>query len=139
MVRTSGLLHPVALIALAVWQLNDHWLAAAYPGWVTGKLTELGCLVVFPLVVAALVGLGLPGRMYPRVVDAAIAATGLAFVLVKLWEPANHVLESALGVIYRSDQPVLVERDWTDLIALPMLAVSRWCYRTARRRPGEPT
>jgi len=128
MVRTSGLLHPVALVALAIWLLNDRWLAAAYPGWVTGKLSEIGALVVFPLMLAALVGLGLPGRMYPRVVDGAIVATGLAFVLVKLWEPANHILESALGV---------VDRDWTDLIALPMLAVSRWCYRTARRRPGE--
>ena len=126
MVRTSGLLHPVALVALAVWLLNDRWLAAAYPGWVTGKLSELGLLVVFPLVIAALLGLGLPGRMYSRVVDGAIVATGLAFVLVKLWEPANHILASVLG-----------ERDWTDLIALPMLAVSRWCYRTARRRPGE--
>jgi hypothetical protein len=134
-VRTSGLLHRAALVALALWCANDYLLKDAYPGLVTSKLSDVTGLVVVPLVLAALVGVGLPGRIYPRVVDIMLIACGIAFTLVKLSEPANGALEWILGVMQRSPQTVV--RDATDLVALPMLAVSRWCYRTARRRDGE--
>jgi len=104
----------VALVALGVWLANDHWLHA-------DKLSELSVLVVLPLLVASLVNLGLPERFHARVVDAVIIATGIAFVLAKLWEPANRLLASVFG-----------ELDASDLIALPMLVVSRWCYRRSR-------
>lgn len=122
----------MALVALAVWCANDYWLHAAYPGLVTGKLSDLTGLVVVPLVLAALVGVGLPSRLYPRVVDSMLVACGVGFALTRLWEPANGALAWILGVMQRSPQTVV--RDVTDLIALPMLAVSRWCYRSARRR-----
>lgn len=129
----SGLLHPVALAALAAWLVNDYVLKDAYPGWITGKLSDVAGLVVFPLVIAALVGVGLPGRLYPRVVDGSLIATALAFAIVKLWEPGNDALERLLGMM-QPGTDVVVVRDVTDLIALPMLAVSRWCYRATKTR-----
>ncbi len=133
---TSGLLHPVALAAIAVWLLNEYWLADAYPSVVTDKLSSVAGLVAFPLVIAALVGIGLPARLYPRVVDACLVACGIGFVLMKLWEPAADAAKWVL----RHTSPrtsSTVDLDPTDLIALPMLLVSRWCYRSARRRAGD--
>ena len=58
MARAPGalLLHPVNLIAMLVLGLNDHWLKAAWPGLVTGKLSDVAGLVVLPLVVVGSVG-----------------------------------------------------------------------------------
>ena len=42
--RDSGMLHPVALAALAVLVLNDHVWKARYPGWVTGKLSDVAVM-----------------------------------------------------------------------------------------------
>jgi hypothetical protein len=122
--RESGLLHPVALLAIAVLVVNDHVLKAAWPGVITGKLSDFAGLVFFPLLVAA------PWRRQ-RAVDLACALTGLGFALVKLWEPATSLCEHVLGIPY--GEPVAIVRDATDLLALPMLAVARWCYRTVGR------
>jgi hypothetical protein len=100
---------------------------------VTDKLSALTGLVVFPLVIAALVGVGLPARVYPYVVDGCLIACGIGFVLIKLWEPATEAGEWVLRHMSpRSDG--VIDRDASDLLALPMLLVSRWCYRSARRR-----
>jgi hypothetical protein len=135
-VATSGLLHPVALVAIAVWLVNEYWLHAAYPNVVTDKLSALAGLVAFPLVIAALVGVGLPARYYPRVVDGCLIACGIGFALIKLWEPATDAGEWILRHMSPQSDGV-IERDAADLLALPMLLVSRWCYRSARRRDGE--
>ena len=108
---------------------------ANLPNVVTDKLSAIAGLVVFPLVIAALVGIGLPARYYPRVVDACLVACGIAFVLIKLWEPATQAGEWVLR--HMSPRSTGIDRDPTDLVALPMLLVSRWCDRTARRHEGE--
>ena len=41
-------MHPVALAAIAVLVVNDHVLKSAYPGWLTGKLSDIAGLVFFP-------------------------------------------------------------------------------------------
>jgi hypothetical protein len=135
-VATSGLLHPVALIALALWLANEYWLHAAYPNVVTDKLSAATGLVVFPLVIAALVGVGLPARVYPRVVDGCLIACGIGYALMKLWEPATDAGDWVLRHMSPRSSAA-IDRDAVDLLALPMLLVSRWCYRTARRRAGE--
>lgn len=141
--RPSGLLHPVALVALAVGLANTWYLQEHYPGWITGKLSDVSGVLLCPLVLAALVGVGLPRHLYPRVVDGCIVATAIAFTLVKLWDPANQIAERVLELINRSNSTKLA-LDPTDLVALPMLGVARWCYRTSAaratrrsdRRPG---
>jgi hypothetical protein len=131
--RDSGLLHPVALAAIAVLLVNDHVLKDAYPGWATGKLSDVAGLVFFPLLLAMI----LPIRT-------AIGATGLAFAAVKLWEPANGAGEWVMGAIRwpldavtTLSLPALarvdIVRDPTDLLALPSLAAAWWIYSAGGR------
>lgn len=143
--RDSGMLHPVALAALAVLVLNDHVWKARYPGWVTGKLSDVAGLIVFPLVACALARVVVRARP-ERVLAAAIAATMIGFALVKLWPPATHACAVAMGALQTplSPGPVTIVRDPTDLLALPFALVGWWLPRSvddAIRQPardGEP-
>lgn len=128
-IHASGLLHPIALVALGCWLVCEYLLA---PGLVPRLVGSGAALVVFPLVLAALIGVGLPHRMYPRVVDACIAATAIGFALVCLWEPAQHAWLRILDVI-QPGRTHAVEHAPVDLLVLPMLVVARWCYRAVHR------
>lgn len=122
--RDSGLLHPVAIAAIAVLLLNDHVLKAAYPSWLTGKLSDFAGLVFFPLLVAALIApLARRGRIArDRLLTACVIATGVGFAAIKLWEPATVVCEHVLGWLQLGSGPVQIVRDPTDLLALAALA-----------------
>lgn len=52
--------HPVFLASLGMLVLNDHFLKAAYPGLVTGKVSDVAGLIVFPLMIISVVDLS-PG------------------------------------------------------------------------------
>ena len=45
----DALLHPVALLSIAVLILNDHVLKPSLPGLVSGKLSGIAVLVLLPL------------------------------------------------------------------------------------------
>ena len=49
----AALVHPVALVALAAWIANDHFLKRLHPGLVSGKLSDVACLIVVPLLAIA--------------------------------------------------------------------------------------
>ena len=48
--------HPAVLGSVALLVLNDHLLKQAYPGWLTGKLSDVSGLVFFPVLLAMLLG-----------------------------------------------------------------------------------
>ena len=137
------LLHPVAVAAVLVLLLNDHVLKSAFPGLLTGKLSDVVGLVFFPLLVAA-VGSRLLRRHPPGLVPASALSTAIAFALVKLTVPGSAAFAWLLGsaqwliVIaltgHATLQPVAVVRDPTDLLALPAVLVA---VRIARR--SKPT
>ena len=149
----DGLLHPVALAALAVLIVNDQLLKAVWPGVVTGKLSDIAGLVVAPLVLQALweIGQWIAGRWgspMRSVLVVAIIAVGLGFAAVQVWDPASNAYEWALGVAqwpFRafasvlagapppSVTPVVATADAEDLLVLPALAVTWWVGR--RRIP----
>ena len=87
--RDSGILHPVALAALIALVVNDHVGKPCYPGWVTGKLSDAAGLIVFPLLACAVARPVVPRVRPARVLAAAIAATMLGFLAIKLWPPAT--------------------------------------------------
>ena len=143
------MLHPLALAAVAVLALNDHWGKAAAPGLVTGKLSDVAGLLFFPLFLQALWEVGCAAARRPaapsrRVLGIAVGTTALVFTLVKLWPPAGEVYRHGLallqwppralaawvgsGVLPRPS-PVLLVQDATDLIALPALALGWWAGR----------
>lgn len=137
------ILHPVTIAAIALLILNDHVLKGAWPGLVTGKLSDAAGLVFFPLllVAAGQVGLGavaprwVPG---PRAVWLAVAMTGVVFALAKVvplaadayrvglgalqW-PLAAIGALAAGAAIPPVGPVVFARDPTDLVALPALLI----------------
>jgi hypothetical protein len=143
-------LHPTALGALVLLIVNDHVLKALYPGWLTGKLSDVAGLAVFPLLVAAggqLVGLW-PGRL--RTVVAIALVTGAAFAAIKLCSTAGDLYRIALAALqwpvramaaalHGAQLPAMgrahLTPDRTDLLALPALIASPRLVARAWRRP----
>lgn len=132
------LCHPVALAALALWILNDHVFKAAYPGVVTGKLSDVTGLVVFPLLVVASWELVLrwSGRPAPPARSLALtsAVAALSMVLINCSPPASTLYCHLLGVVQwpalacadlisgsptRPPTPVTMTMDPTDAWTVP--------------------
>jgi hypothetical protein len=141
--RTNGLLHPVALVAMIVLGVNDHWGKAAWPGLVTGKLSDVAGLVFFPLLLQALWELG-GGAVRRRVLLICCVATALTFAAVKVWPPAHALYEHGLGLLQwpywaaraalvggpvPGWRPVALEADATDLVAIPAVLGAWWAGR----------
>ena len=140
----DALLQPLAIGAIALLLLNDHLFKATAPGVVTGKLSDVAGLVFFPLLLVAVAELALAaaGRWHgpdPRLITAAVAATGIAFAAVKLLPGAESLYEQVLGLAQwpfralagliaggsTAGVPTRVDltRDATDLVALVALWV----------------
>src|SRR3712207_2662164 len=130
-VRTSlrALAHPGAVLALVVLVVNDHVLKDAWPGWVTGKLSDVAGLVVAPLLLAVVLTL----LRAPQAVPVALAATGAGFTFCKT---------SAFGAAVTSDvwslfgTPTMIRADVTDLLALPALCAAWRVHRAAASDAG---
>jgi hypothetical protein len=135
----SLLLHPVVLIAIAVFLVNDHVLKAAYPGLLSGKLSDVAGLVYFPVLVTAVVELVLPAaRQRSVVLLSTVALTGLTFICLMVvptvgdayrwffglvqW-PFRAAMAAFEGAAVPSVVPVFLAADPTDLITLPALLV----------------
>ena len=135
----DGLLHPIPLAAIAVLVLNDQVLKAAFPGLVTGKLSDVAGLVFAPLAIltAAELLAAAAGRWRASSrawLTVAVAGVGLGFAAVKLLPPAEGAWNLALGAAQwpfgavadllsgrplAGIRPVAVVADATDLVALP--------------------
>ncbi|MEV6447167.1 hypothetical protein [Amycolatopsis sp. NPDC051716] len=124
--------HPLTVGATAVLLLNDHLLKPAWPGLVTGKLSDVAGLVAAPPVLGLLLGLFLARRL---AAPAAVAVTGAAFAVVKLTAAGAGVASAAWSVV---NGPSVVLADPTDLVALPALGLSWWVWRRVTAAPPLP-
>jgi hypothetical protein len=154
-VPADGLLHPVALVALAILLLNDHVLKAGAPSPLTGILSGFAGIVLFPLALQAgselLVA---PGSRWrgpsARVIALACMATGIGYAAVELLPPAAEAYRYGLGALQwlgsavlalvTSDPlppvvPVLAISDPWDLLALSALIIP-WSVGRARATRG---
>jgi len=154
----DALLHPLAIVAVAVLVLNDHLLKAAYPGLLTGKLSDLAGLVFFPLLLVGLAELVLaaagrwaaPSR---AVLRASVAVTACLFAAAKATAAGALAVGLALGALRWAPgalaavltgstapafAPAAVTVDPTDLLALPALlaALAVGGARVRSARPG---
>ena len=153
--RTSGsnhaapgrlLLHPVAIAALAILIVNDHLLKAILPGVLTGKLSDLAGLIVFPLMLSTIVEVARPGVDRRRSILASIVATVAGFTAVKTtvagaglygWSLGIGQWVATLGPLRAATlAPATVVADPTDLVALPAVLVALWIARADRPAPS---
>lgn len=128
--RGSLLLHPVHLIAVTVLGVNDHWLKEAWPGSISGKLSDVAGLIVLPIVVVAAGELLLRRPLDGRVMCSVALACAAGFAIVKTWRPATEMFAAGLGWLQwlctgadGMAHTVAVTLDVTDLIALPAAAI----------------
>ncbi|MEV6515260.1 hypothetical protein AB0M37_05670 [Micromonospora chalcea] len=121
--------HPVTVLSLIVLVLNDHVFKAAFPGVVTGKLSDVAGLVLAPPLVAVLVTLAVPRFRQRSVAGLALALVGVGFAVVKLDEQAAAAASQMWSVV---SGPSLIRADPTDLLTLPALALAAWAWRRAR-------
>lgn len=143
------LLHPVALGATVLLWVNDHHLKATFPGVVTGKLSDLCGMIVFPLfLTGALELLAHLARRRVRVgvrgMGLAVLATGAVFTAIQLSPVAAAAYRWAFGVRWwiegwllrgATDLPAVHHTmDPTDLVALPCLLVPVWLAACRQRR-----
>jgi hypothetical protein len=150
--RPGGLmLHPSALAATALLWFNDHRWKWLYPGWVTGKLSDVCGLVMFPLFLVGLIelvllALGRPRRLGASAVVWAALATGLTFAAIKTSLTAGEAYRFLFGLRWLLGR-ALIHGDWTlpnvhhvvdptDLLALPALLLPVLLAR--RLRPFRP-
>jgi hypothetical protein len=139
--RADALLSPVALAGVALLLLNDHVLKHAYPGWVTGKLSDVAGLVFFPLFLVAIWELVARRDPTTRALAVACATTAVVFALVKLGPlagvyryglaAAQWPFRALLTLSLPRLAPVALVQDPTDLLALPALIVP---WLVGRRR-----
>ncbi|KDN19287.1 hypothetical protein [Amycolatopsis rifamycinica] len=134
--RTGVLLrwpaHPLIVAAAAVLLLNDHVLKPAWPGFVTGKLSDVAGLVAAPPVLALLLGLFLADRAGAA---AAVLLTGAGFAWVKLTATGADAASAAWSVV---NGPSVILADPSDLVALPALGLSWWAWRRVAAAPPLP-
>lgn len=126
------LLHPVSVLAMVLLLLNDQVLKAAWPGLLTGKLSDVAGLALAPPVITATLALLIPRLPVRLVAGTATVAVGTTFALVKTTAAGAAAASAAWSWAWG---PSTVLRDPTDLLALPSLALSWWAFGQVRRHP----
>lgn len=89
--------HPIVVACLACWALNDHVLKAAFHNEWTGKLSDIACLVVVPVLLPA-AWEAITGRRHRHAVVYGALVGAAVMVTINLFEPAARAYEIGLGV-----------------------------------------
>jgi hypothetical protein len=140
-------------VALAVVTLfvNDHFLKRAYPGFVTGKLSDVAGMIFFPLLLAVLVRSVAPAslrddRAHDRLLLVGCVLTAVVFALTKTMPFANELYRFTWGALqwpYRAlvalasgrglprVARVVLVRDPSDVLAVPFVVIA---YLAGARR-----
>lgn len=126
--------------AVALLVLNDHVLKAAYPGVITGKLSDIAGMAFFPMLLTAIWS-AIDANQPPIRVALAISAiaTSAVFVSIKTLPTAGLLYQWGLGALQwpwralagcfganphlPSIAPVQLVQDATDLFALPFVLI----------------
>ncbi|MGH1492611.1 MAG: hypothetical protein ACRBK7_25005 [Acidimicrobiales bacterium] len=118
----ASLADPRFLVALVVLIVNDQWLKAAYGSWLTGKLSDVAGLVVFPTIVGVVVSMAARRRQGPQLLTLALGLSGLWFAAMKTTPLVAQVTERLFETLTARPSTIVV--DPTDLIGLVGLAIA---------------
>ncbi|TNE90033.1 MAG: hypothetical protein EP330_09400 [Deltaproteobacteria bacterium] len=134
----GGLLHPVPLAGLALMVANDHWWRWSWPGVVTGKLSDVGVMLFFPLFLQGVVELFQSRPLQPsrRVLLGATAFTAVGFTLLQLWPAFANAYAWGVGALqfplwwaldrWTEVRPVAVTMDPSDILTVPVAGLALW-------------
>lgn len=163
--RTPGdlFLHPLPIAAAATLAINDSVLKARWPGTLTGKLSDVVGLFVFPIILVCLTELvrGVmrrPWQISDIGILAACVVTSVTFTVVKTVEWASAAYATSIGALrwplqaadsvisghpVQAIVPIDVVIDPTDVLAvIAVVGAGLWMHRTVilrcrrGRRPG---
>lgn len=152
------LLHPVCLLSMAVWWLNDHVGKVYVPSALTGKASDVACLVVFPLWTWCLLD-GVASWALPRVyrtkrklrvgsLYGVTGAIGLWFALINVSESVGAIHRDLWSAVYSVMHRGLAQVggywhpnahhtvDAADLFTLPAALFGIWIGRAWLDGPG---
>ncbi len=141
----AAMLHPAPALAFAVVALNDLWLKPHHPGWLSGKLSDLGLCFLLPVflvalwewgawIVARLRGGGAWGGGGGVSLGACLLASGY-FAALQLLPIAAVLHVEALGLL-APGRGFAVTPDPSDLWALVSTPLA---FLHLVRRPGAPS
>lgn len=138
------------VLAVVVLFVNDHLLKHAFPGLVTGKLSDVAGMIFFPVLLAALCWPLAPAALrtdaaQDRLLALACVATAVVFTLTKTTALGNEAYRVGWGALQwpvralaalahgqrlpRLARVVLV-RDPSDVLAVPFVLLA---YAAGRR------
>jgi len=149
--------HPLVLAMLTLWIVNDHVLKGLLANDLTGKLSDVASLAVFPLIPYATyeIGCGLMGRPARHALGillVSIFATGAVMVGINISDAWAEAYRVGLGLCqwpFRwlgawftggslpGPTAVQLTMDPSDAWTLPALYIPLWVFR--RTRPKQPT
>lgn len=132
------------LLALGLWAVNDHALKGRALSLLTGKLSDVAGLFVFPVFLACVLRLCF-SRTLKRVSDTSLvlfgaATTGLVFFGINFDQVANEAFYRAFSI---GPLHLAGTADPTDLLCLPVILLSVYIVQRKTRRsrtakkPGE--
>lgn len=144
------LIHPVVLLSLGLWALNDHYLKGALHNALTGKLSDVTSLIAGPALLSfGSAALGV-GRRHPNGLLAAWCLI-LAAVMaaINLWSPAAHAYRDGLALAQWPFRcalalkrlplaPVSLTMDPGDVWTLPAAVVPLWLLHRGAPTPCAP-
>ncbi len=137
-------MRPVCIVALVAVVANDRWLKVDHPGILSGKVSDFAGLIYFPLLIVALMEAvrflirWRPWELTYRAVVIATVIVGVAFALIKTWNPASDFYRNVMGYFFWPGfavvdalngapipgvRPIFLAQDHWDLIALVVLPV----------------
>lgn len=141
---------PWALGSIALLLVNDHFLKDAFGNTLTGKLSDVAGVFLLPLLTLALVEIARFVMRSPRwqstrsAIVAHCAATGVGFAAVKVVPVVGDTYEHVIGFLRKVATlspdpavPIVVVRDTTDLIVLPVL-LGTYALASAYRADNGP-
>ncbi|MQP36177.1 hypothetical protein GEO20_29975 [Rhodococcus erythropolis] len=137
-------LSPWALVSVSVILVNDHVLKGAFGNTMTGKLSDVAGVFLFPLLLLSVLEV-LRRKLAGRAAIAwSIAVTGIGFAAVKTVSPIGDAYEWVIGFFrwtaggFRGELlPIVVFRDPSDLWVLPILFASYLVVTHNRTRAPE--
>lgn len=140
------LLHPVSLLAIAILLINDHVLKAMWGNTLTGKLSDGAGILIVPLLLLCIMRLP-PSRLLsdlahrPGTTIAALSFSAAGLGAVKTVGPVGDAYAWTIGGLRWSSllgtvdfSPILVVRDPTDVLVMPLLIVSFLIVRQVDRQ-----